>query len=118
DKARRELVDLKNRADAMVIQTRRSLEEHGGKVSPEVRGKIESALSNLEDKIKGEEKAAIEAATRELENASMELGKAVYEAQRAGGAPGGPQPGREASGVEGGAKKDDVIDAEYKVKEE
>ncbi len=114
DKARRELVDIKNRADAMAIGTRKSLEEHGGKVSPEVRGKIEAALSNLEDKIKGDDKAAIEAAVKELEKSSMELGKAIYEAQKTSGP---AQPG--AAAAEGGeAKKDDVIDAEYKVKDE
>ena len=67
DKKRRELVDLKNHADAMVIQTRKALEEHGGKVGADIRGRIESALSNLEDKIKGDDKAAIEAAMKELE---------------------------------------------------
>jgi molecular chaperone DnaK len=111
DKKRREVVDLKNRADAMVIQTRKALEEHGGKVSPEARGKIESALSNLEDKIKGDDKPAIEAALKELESASMELGKAVYEAQK-NAAPAGETP------AGGEAKKDDVIDADFKVKDE
>lgn len=115
DKTRREVIDLKNRSDAFVIQTRKALEEHGGKVSPEVRGKIESALSNLEGKIKGDDKAAIEAAMKELENASMELGKAVYEASKTAGPAGGAQP----SGAAGnGGKKDDVIDAEFKVKDE
>ncbi|MCC6427792.1 MAG: molecular chaperone DnaK [Phycisphaerales bacterium] len=124
DKARRELVDLKNRADAFVIQTRKALEEHGGKVSPEVRGKIESALSNLEGKIKGDDKAAIEAAMKELETASMELGKVVYEASKNASAssPGGPQGGGGGGGGESASgassKKDDVIDAEFKVKDE
>jgi molecular chaperone DnaK len=119
DKRRRELVDLKNRADALVLQTRRALEEHGGKVTPEIRGKVESALSNLEDKIKGEEKAAIEAAMRELETASMELGKVVYEeAAKAGGAGAQPQGDQPGSAPQGDGKKDDVIDAEYKVKED
>ncbi|MFZ4576227.1 MAG: Hsp70 family protein, partial [Phycisphaerales bacterium] len=117
DKARREVIDLKNKADAFVIQTRKSLEEHGGKVSSDVRGKVESAMSNLESKIKGDDKAAIEAAMSELEKASMELGKVIYEEeakkQQATGAA-----GTEASATEpkpGG--KDDVIDAEYKVKD-
>ena len=122
DRKRRELVDTKNRADAMVSQTRQSLDEHGDKVSQEVRGQIESSLSNLEDKIKGDDKAAIEAAIGEMEKAAMELGKAVYEAaqaQTAGAegsvsddAGGGDDPG------EGDKKDDDVIDAEYEVKDE
>ena len=106
------LMDLKNKADATVIQVRKSLEEHGGKVSADVRGKIESALSNLEGKIKGDDKAAIQAAMNELESASMELGKVLYEeSKKAGAAPAG---GGEAK--PGG--KDDVIDAEFKVKDE
>jgi molecular chaperone DnaK len=114
DKARRELVDLKNRADAMVIQTRKQLEEHGGKVTADIRGKIESALSNLEGKIKTDDKDAIQAAMNELEKAAMELGKVLYEeAAKKGAAPGG-------DAAAGGTTppKDDVIDAEYKVKDE
>ncbi len=127
DKKRRELVDLKNRADAFVLSTRKALEEHGGKVSAEVRSKIESAASNLESAIKGEDKSAIERAMKELETASMELGKAVYEATNAaGGATGGAAggaPGAAAGATAGGSgdasgKKDDVIDAEFEVKDE
>jgi molecular chaperone DnaK len=117
DKSRRETVDLKNKADAMVLQTRKALEEHGGKVSSEARGKIESALSNLEGKIKGDDKAAIQAAMSELERASQELGKAVYEAAASqGGAPGAT--GAASGGAAPEGKKDDVIDAEFKVKDD
>lgn len=114
DKKRRELVDLKNRADQMLIQTRKALEEHGGKVSSENHAKIESALSTLETRLKGDDAAPIEAALKELESASMELGKAVYEATKSqpGAAP-GAAPEAEAQG----GKKDDVIDADFKVKE-
>ncbi|NUQ67236.1 MAG: molecular chaperone DnaK [Phycisphaerales bacterium] len=114
DKARREVVDLKNRAEASLLQTRKALEEHGGKVGADVRGKIESALSNLEARLKSDDKAAIEAAMSELERASQELGKIMYEeaAKTAGGTPAGEA----ASGDD--AKKDDVIDAEFKVKED
>jgi molecular chaperone DnaK len=120
DKARRELIDLKNRAEAMVHQTRKSLDEHGEKVSSDVRGNIESALSNLEDKIKGDDKAAIEAAVSELESASMELGKAVYEAESQKASAGGAEAGGGGDGAGGGeaAEGDDVVDAEYTVKDE
>ncbi|MBX3381219.1 MAG: molecular chaperone DnaK [Phycisphaeraceae bacterium] len=120
DKSRREVIDLKNKGEAILIQTRKSLEEYGGKVSPEVRGKVESALSNLESKLKADDKAAIEAAMKELDTASMELGKVMYEeASKKGAAPGaeGAAPNGE-SPDSGGAKKDDVIDAEFKVKDE
>ena len=112
DKKRRELVDLKNRADGTIAQVRKSLEEHGGKVSGEVRSKIESALSNLESKVKDENitKPALEAGLKELEEASMELGKIVYEQATAEHqASGGAAPS-------GGA--DDVIDADFEVKDD
>jgi molecular chaperone DnaK len=115
DKKRRELADLKNRADQAIFQTRKALEEHGGKVSQEVRGRVEGALSNLESAARGDDAAAITAALNELEKSSMELGRVVYE-EAAKGASAGPQPaGAGATAADG--KKDDVIDAEYKVKE-
>jgi molecular chaperone DnaK len=120
DKKRREVVDLKNRADAVVLQTRKALEEHGGKVSPEVRGKIESALSTLETAMKGEEKDPIDRGLKELESVSMELGKAVYEAEAAKTAAGQSAPGGAATGASEGSRQsggDDVIDAEFEVKD-
>jgi molecular chaperone DnaK len=118
DKARRELVDLKNKADAVLLQTRKALEEHGGKVSPEVRGKVESAMTNLEGKIKGDDKAAIEAALNELEKSSMELGKIMYEEAAKKGQTAQPGSEAEPKTAAGTGAKDDVIDAEFKVKED
>jgi len=121
DKARRELVDIKNQAEQMIYATRKSLEEHGDKVSADIRGNIESALSNLEDKVKGDDKAAIEAAVTQLNNASMELGKAVYEATKNQPKTEGTAAGdSDASGTGESASRaggDDVIDAEYEVKD-
>ena len=112
DKKRREVVDLKNRADAMIAATRKSLDEHGDKVSSEVRSKIENAVSNLEGKLKDESatKESIEAAVKELESASMELGKVIYEQTAA-------QAGK-AGGSDAENGNDDVIDAEYEVKDD
>ncbi|MCC6909934.1 MAG: molecular chaperone DnaK [Phycisphaerales bacterium] len=115
DKAQRELVDLKNRAENIVYQTRKHLTEHGDKVSGDVRGQIESALSNVESKLKEDDKNAIEAALKELERVSMELGKAVYESQSKA-APGGAAPGGQGGGQSD--KGEDVIDAEYEVKDD
>ncbi|MCP4495578.1 MAG: molecular chaperone DnaK, partial [Phycisphaeraceae bacterium] len=115
DKAKRELVETRNRAEQIAYSTKKSLEEHGEKVEAEVRGEIESAISNLEEKIKGEDKPAIEAALANLEKVSTELGKAVYEASAQDAASGeDPAAGAAPSGGEG----DDVIDAEFEVKED
>jgi len=115
DKKRRELVDLKNRADGTIAQIRKSVEEHGEKVTPEIRSSIESAISSLETKLKDESvtSEAIEAGLKELEAASMELGKVIYEASAAEAGEGAPE--ADASSA---PSDPDVIDAEYEVKDE
>ncbi len=120
DRKKRELVDARNQADNVVYQTRKQLEEHGDKVSPEVRGNIESAVSNLEEKAKGEDAAAIKAALEHLNKQAMELGKAVYEATAAEQGKAAGAAGAAAGAAAGGSSNssnDDVIDAEYEVKE-
>ncbi len=115
DKARRELVDLKNQAEHIVYTTKKSLAVHGERVSAEARGNIESAISNVEDKLKGDDRTAIEAAMKQLNESAIELGKAVYEATK-------DSQQDAATGAEttdGDTKPDsDVIDAEYEVKDE
>jgi molecular chaperone DnaK len=116
DKNRKELIDAKNKGDSVLYQTRKALEEHGGKVSSEVRGNIESALNALEGALKGDDKKVIEHAIAEVEKASMELGKVMYE-QAKSQTPGSEgdaeaKPSGGASGMD-----DDVIDAEYEVKD-
>ncbi len=119
DKARRELVDVRNKAEQQIYSIRRSLEEHGGKISAEARGGVESAISSLETAIKSDDKATIERSMTALDKAGEELGKAVYDAasSAAGAAPGSA--GTAGSAGSGGAsgKNDDVIDAEYEVKD-
>jgi molecular chaperone DnaK len=122
DKKRREGIDVKNRAEAFAYETEKSLKEHGEKVSAEVRGNIESALNNLRDAIKSDDAERIKKTMEALQAASLKLGEEVYKATAAQGAPGagsGPAPEANADrGTAGGAKKDeDVIDAEYEVKE-
>jgi molecular chaperone DnaK len=103
DKKRREVVDLRNRAEGLSDSVRKSLEQHGDKVSADVRASVESALSNLDAKVKGDDKTAIEAAMRELETAAQDLGKIAYD--KAKSAPGASKDG-----------DDDVIDADFTVK--
>ena len=124
DKLLRELVDLKNQSEQVIYSTTRSLEEYGEKVSSEVRSNIESAIANLEDKVKGDDAPAISAAMQQVNDASIELGKAVYESTASGGAAGGASGG--AAGARAGDHEDggsgggddNVIDAEYEVKDD
>jgi molecular chaperone DnaK len=115
DKSRREVIDLKNQGEQIIHATKKSLEEHGEKVSAETRGNIESAVTNLEEKLRGEDKAAIEAALKQLNDASMELGKVMYE-QAAAQAP--ASEANNSSDASSSESNDDVIDAEYEVKDD
>ncbi|MFA9479279.1 molecular chaperone DnaK [Phycisphaerales bacterium AB-hyl4] len=114
DKQKRELIDTRNQAENLVYQIRKQLEEHGEKVDADVRGRIESALSSVEDKVKGDDVDAIKKALEELNKEAQELGKAVYEKS-------GQQPGAEgeqpSEGDAGKKPDEDVIDAEYEVKD-
>jgi molecular chaperone DnaK len=106
DKTRREGVEAKNRADALVHSTDKALAEHGSKISDSDRRAIENALADLKEALKGDDAAAISAKANTLAQASMKLGEAMYK-QTQGGA--GPGPG----GASGGGAKDDVVDAEF-----
>jgi len=115
DRKQRELIDARNQADTTVYQLRKQLEEHGDKVSAEIRGNIESALSNVEEKAKGDDAEAIKRALEELNNVAQELGKAVYE--QAGAQEAGAAGGQQASDKASKESDEDVVDAEYEVKD-
>jgi molecular chaperone DnaK len=123
DKKKREVVDLKNQADQLIYSTDKTLREHGDKVSGDTRGKIESAVNNLKEAIKGDDADRIRKATENLANASQELGKVLYEeAAKKQAASGQAQSGEQASSPppEGEVKRkggDDVIDAEFEAKD-
>jgi molecular chaperone DnaK len=117
DKKRREVIDLRNQADHLVYISEKTLKEHGDKVGPQERGNIESAINGLKEAIKGDNAEAIKRAMDNLNTASQEIGKKMYEnvAGAQGAAAGGPQ-SAPPSGEK--PKGDDVIDAEYEVKKD
>ncbi|MEX2035651.1 MAG: molecular chaperone DnaK [Xanthobacteraceae bacterium] len=109
DKKRRELVESRNQADALVHSTEKSLSEYGSKVSDADRTAIENALSDLKEALKGEDAEAIKAEAQTLAQAAMKLGEAMYAAQQ----PGSDGGGDAAGGGSGGEKTEDVVDAEF-----
>ncbi len=100
DKKRREAVDAKNHADALVHSTEKALAEHGSKIAEPERRSIEDAVSDLKEALKGDDAEAIKAKTNTLAQASMKLGEAMYKQQA------------EADAAKDAAK-DDVVDAEF-----
>jgi molecular chaperone DnaK len=112
DKKAHELVDARNQCDAMVHSVKKALAEHGDKIDADEKGKIEAAIKEAEEAIKGSDKAAMEARTEALGTVSQKLGEKIYAQQQA--AAGGAEQGAGAA-PSGEAKKDDsdVVDAEF-----
>jgi molecular chaperone DnaK len=117
DKAKRELIDLRNTADQLAYQTEKELKEHGEKAQPETRRKVEGAIERLKTAAKGENPAEIQAAIEALTTVRSQLGAEIYQAaggpQGGPGAPGGPPPG----GDKGGKGGDGPVEADYEVVE-
>jgi molecular chaperone DnaK len=121
DHKRLELVQARNTAEASVHQIKKALGEHGASLDAGEKEKIEAAIKDVEDALKGDDKDAIEAKAAAMMTASQKLGEKMYAgmqgdagaaaaAQAAAGAAGGAGGAQQAAG----AKNDDVVDADYK----
>ncbi len=109
DKERRELVEARNQAEALVHSSEKTLSEHGDKVSDADKSAIETAIEDVKAALESEDKDEIDAKTQILAQASMKLGEAMYAAQQ------GDEDGSEAdTGVDGQpVDGDDVVDADF-----
>jgi molecular chaperone DnaK len=114
DKKRREQVEARNHADALIHDTEKNLKEHGDKVPAADKEAVEQAISDLREVIDGDDGEAIKAKTEALGEASMKLGEAIYKASQAeadaGSGEGGGGGGEETSAGEPDEK---VVDAEF-----
>ena len=115
DKKFQELVQTRNQADAMIHATRKSIEELGDdKLEAGEKESIESAITDLEETMKEDDKDAIEAKTKVLTDASAKMAERLYAQQDPGAAEGAAGPGPEQgpdAGSQGG--NEDVVDAEF-----
>lgn len=122
DIKKKELVEARNQAEQLAFETEKQLKEHGDKVSAETRGKVESAVTALRETAKGDDAEAIQKSSENLMQEAQEIGKIIYEEmakqqaaeQAAGGA---DTSAAEAAPESDTAKNEDVIDAEFEVKE-
>lgn len=113
DRKLRELVDARNSADGMVHSVKKSLTEHGDKLEADEKEKIEAAIKDVEEAMKSDDKAEIEAKTNALMEASQKLGEKVYAEQQ------GQQGGAEAQAQDEKTVDAEVVDAEFEeVKDE
>jgi molecular chaperone DnaK len=110
DKKRKEAVEARNHADALIHSTEKSLSEHGDKVPADQKSKIEADVAALKAVLDSNDAEDIKAKTETLAQSSMKLGEAMYKAQ-AEAPQGAADAGAGASA--GGAHKDGVVDADF-----
>ena len=106
DKERKELVEARNQADALIHQTDKSVAEFGDKVGAGEKSAIETASADLKAAKDGDNLEDIRAKTQALVQASMKLGEAMYAAQQDG-------EGAANEGGEHASGDPDVVDAEF-----
>jgi molecular chaperone DnaK len=108
DRKARELVDARNQCDSMIHAVKKSLADHGDKISAEEKSRVEAAIKAAEDVLKGGDKDQIETRARELAEASHKLAEKMYAQQ--------PESGGDTQPPEAGGKAADdgnVVDAEF-----
>ena len=112
DKKRREEQEVRNQAESLVYQTRKSVEDYSDKIPENVKTNIEDAANDVEEALKSDDLDQLKSAMEKLTTEAQEMGKAIYEAESAGA----------ASDTSTGATTEDsdpnVVDAEVVDEEE
>ncbi|MEU3657757.1 Hsp70 family protein, partial [Streptomyces sp. NPDC032161] len=113
DRQRKETAETRNRAESLLYQTEKLMKDNADKIPDDVRTETEEALTEVREKLKGDDTAGLRTATERASTAAQRIGSALY-AQARGGAdgtsPDGSGPGAGA-GTSGGGE-DEVVDAE------
>ncbi|MFD0413074.1 molecular chaperone DnaK [Streptomyces sp. NPDC127108] len=112
DQSRREAAESRNQGEQLVYQTEKFLKDNEDKVPGDVKTEVEEAVTELKEKLKGEDTAEIRTAAEKVAAVSQKLGQAMYadaQAAQAAGGPEGAAPGADAPNM---SKEDDVVDAE------
>ena len=107
-----EMVNLRNQADGLVHAARKAVTDAGDKATEEEKTAIEGAASALEEALKGEDKADIEAKMQALSEASASLAQKMY-AEEAAAAGMDGAPGADGAGADGTGADSDAVDAEF-----
>ena len=109
DKKRREQAETRNQADSLVHSTEKQLEEHGDKISADLKSNVEAALAETKTALEGDDLDAINAKVQSLTEVAMKMGQEIYQQEQANAAPEG-----DAGASESAAESDEeVVDAEF-----
>ncbi len=109
DKKKRELVDARNAADALIYSTEKSLKEAGEKLDASTKVEIENAISNLKKAMEGEDTSEIKRLSEELTQVSHKIAEVLY--AQAAQSQAGPETG--AGPSESATKDEEVVDADF-----
>ena len=110
DKKRREFVETRNSAEAMVHQVEKNLKENEAQIAAQDKGEAEAAIAATRSALEGQDAEAVKQATERLSQVAMRIGEAMYKAQQAAGEQ-KPAEGAAPHGDKAGSEK--VVDAEY-----
>jgi molecular chaperone DnaK len=110
DKRKKEEIEARNRADSLVYQTEKMLNENRSKISDSDAKAVEAAIADTKKALEEGDTERINKAADALTQASHRVAEAMYKGAAPGGQPGGASTD---GGAQSGAKQDDVIDAEY-----
>src|SRR5687767_2673842 len=113
DRKFRELVESRNKADALLHQTEKSLKDLGDKVQPSDRANIESAMADLKRVLGEDDKSVIETKANALAQAAGAIAQQAYAQAGPAGEGGAAGGGAADGGASAGGSKDDVLDAEF-----
>jgi molecular chaperone DnaK len=115
DRRRKELVEARNTADALIYQMEKMLRDLGDKVSASDRGRVEQIIEDLKQAKDGDDASRIKQLIEQLQQASQAIGQQMYAQQQA--AAGGPQAGpgaRPSAGGDGREEGEDVVEGEFR----
>ena len=107
DRRLAEIANARNQGEALVHSTRKSLEEYGDKLEASEKEAIETAITELEEALKGDDKDAIDSKTEALTTAAQKLGEKIYADMQA-------QQGQAGAETEAQPADDNVVDADFK----
>ncbi|MEE9454480.1 MAG: molecular chaperone DnaK [Paracoccaceae bacterium] len=106
DKEKKDMVEARNSAEALIHSTEKSVEEHGDKVDPTTVEVIEMSLANLKEALEGDDAEAIKTRSQDVTESAMKLGEAIYKAEA-------DKAEAEAGAADGQDAGDDVVDADF-----
>ncbi|MFF0051319.1 molecular chaperone DnaK [Streptomyces sp. NPDC005498] len=111
DHRRREAAETRNQAESLVYQTEKLLQDNADKIPGDVKTEVEDALTELKEKLKGEDTAEIRTATEKASTAAQRIGTALYAQTQAEAGEGGTADSSTPDGA-GSTGDEDVVDAE------